>query len=131
MLIELQDYQNHPDSKSKFPSPVVGLHRDDMLPTSVDVHLYPDPDSFNKSTPLLYADCEGLAAGEIAPLASRHQKRHKSDIRRNVISGGNKRELLWANTREKQSRKFIVSELYPRLLYTFSDTVVFVLKNVK
>lgn len=39
------------------------------------------------------------------------------------------REITWATTPEKRTREFAVTNLYPRLLYTFSDIVVFVLKN--
>lgn len=39
------------------------------------------------------------------------------------------REILWADTNEKRSREFMATHLYPRLLYTFSDVVVFVLNN--
>ena len=39
------------------------------------------------------------------------------------------REITWADTNIKQSREYAVTNLYPRLLYTFSDVVVFVLKN--
>ncbi|UPX14192.1 uncharacterized protein EKO05_0004682 [Ascochyta rabiei] len=39
------------------------------------------------------------------------------------------RELGWADTNSLRSREFAVTNLYPRLLYTFSDVIVFVLKN--
>lgn len=39
------------------------------------------------------------------------------------------REIKWATTSETQSRQFWVTQLYPRLLYTFSDVIVFVLRN--
>lgn len=41
------------------------------------------------------------------------------------------RELIWANTLEKKSRSYFVHNLYPRLLYTFSDVIVFVMKNAR
>jgi energy-coupling factor transporter ATP-binding protein EcfA2 len=41
------------------------------------------------------------------------------------------RRILWANEKEKRSRQFIVENLYPRLLYTFSDIVVLVMRNAK
>lgn len=44
---------------------------------------------------------------------------------------GTTREVLWANDKEKRSRQFIVENLYPRLLYTFSDIVVLVMRNAK
>lgn len=44
---------------------------------------------------------------------------------------GTTREVIWANDKEKRSRQFIVENLYPRLLYTFSDIVVLVMRNAK
>ncbi|KAK7452493.1 hypothetical protein Landi51_04381 [Colletotrichum acutatum] len=39
------------------------------------------------------------------------------------------RDLEWAITPETKKREYAVTQLYPRLLYTFSDVVVFVLRN--
>ncbi|KAK1491219.1 hypothetical protein CTAM01_10334 [Colletotrichum tamarilloi] len=39
------------------------------------------------------------------------------------------RDLEWAVTPETKKREYAVTQLYPRLLYTFSDVVVFVLRN--
>jgi hypothetical protein len=129
MLIKLEECRNNPLSTSTFPSPVVGP-RIGAIPTSADVHLYPDPLTFNTPAPLLYADCEGLDAGDVPPRATTF-RRSRRDVRREIISGGRKRYLEWADTDEKRSRRFTVAELYPRLLYTFSDVVVFVLKNAR
>ena len=41
------------------------------------------------------------------------------------------RDILWATTPEKKTRSFFVQNLYPRLLYTFSDVIVFVVKNAR
>ena len=41
------------------------------------------------------------------------------------------RQITWAQDRDKGSRQFIVENLYPRLLYTFSDIVVLVMRNPK
>jgi len=130
MLIELAECRHNSSTKFSFPSPVVGLRGNDKIPTSADVHLYPDPDTFYTPAPLLYADCEGLDAGEVVPLAATY-RRHRQEVRRHIISGGRIRELRWANTEDKKSRTYTVQELYPRLLYTFSDVVVFVLRNAK
>jgi hypothetical protein len=128
MLDELAKYRSNSGDEFSFPSPIVGL-RGDAMATSVDVHLYPDRNSFSTPSPVFYADCEGLDAGEGVPRAGRRARR--TEIRRYAISGGRVRHLDWANTEERSTRKFIVSELYPRLLYTFSDVVVFVLGNIK
>lgn len=39
------------------------------------------------------------------------------------------RKIAWADTPATQKREFAVGQLYPRILYTFSDVVVFVLRN--
>ncbi|KAK6850624.1 hypothetical protein PG987_000258 [Apiospora arundinis] len=41
------------------------------------------------------------------------------------------RDIAWADNPERQKRGYAVLELYPRLLYTFSDVVVFVLRNAR
>ena len=41
------------------------------------------------------------------------------------------RKITWAQDRDRRSRQFIVENLYPRLLYTFSDIVVLVMRNPK
>ena len=41
------------------------------------------------------------------------------------------RQITWAQDRDRRSRQFIVEHLYPRLLYTFSDIVVLVMRNPK
>lgn len=40
-----------------------------------------------------------------------------------------KRSIAWARTPQTRRREHAVSQLYPRVLYTFSDVVVFVLRN--
>jgi hypothetical protein len=88
--------------------------------------MYADPSTFATNTPLLYADCEGLAGGEQIPRAGRlgHEEH-----RRKAVNGGALRFLRWAKTPEQRRRSYTVAELYPRLLYTFSDVVVFVTTN--
>jgi hypothetical protein len=123
-------------SNANFPAPVVGKTGMDV-PTSEDVHLYADPETVISDHPLLFADCEGLEGGEREPVGSRYRK-----IR--VQSGrlldraayptpraqySSERQILWADTPARRTRQFAVTHLYPRLLYTFSDTIVFVLKN--
>ena len=123
--------------KVRFPSPVVGAKGLD-LPTSGDVHLYSDPKTSNSNNPILYADCEGLEGGEREPLGAIRKRKDKSSKIGRVDSSEkqmqkfhhtSEREITWADTNAKRSREFAVTHLYPRLLYTFSDVVVFVLKN--
>ena len=122
---------------NNYPSPVVGSVGADV-PTSGDVHLYSDPLSSRSNNPILYADCEGLEGGEREPLGARLRRKDKTsrvgrvgslERKRKRIHHTSEREITWANTNAKQSREFAVTHLYPRLLYTFSDVVVFVLKN--
>ena len=123
--------------KVRFPSPVVGAKGLD-LPTSGDVHLYSDPQTSKSNNPILYADCEGLEGGEREPLGAVRKRKDKPskigrvdsfEKRMKNFHHTSEREITWADTNAKRSREFAVTNLYPRLLYTFSDVVVFVLKN--
>lgn len=145
MLIDQQESQMNPASKPAFPSPVVGSARNDNLPTSGDVHLYSDPATYLSRWPLMFADCEGLEGGENTPLGARHRDNDISGIskrtslkrnlsfrqRRHKIARGSQRDIAWATSPETRKRQYAVTELYPRLLYTFSDVIVFVLRNPK
>jgi hypothetical protein len=132
LLIEL-----YAPAGSKSQVPVVGsnLHQD--VPTSGDVHLYADPTTFEGDLPILYADCEGLDGGEREPMGARtRNKRDVSDKRTNSFikqirkqHHTSEREIVWATTPKTRSREYHVRNLYPRLLYTFSDVIVFVTKN--
>jgi energy-coupling factor transporter ATP-binding protein EcfA2 len=128
LLIDLKSDEDEP-----FETPVVGAAGSDVA-TSEDVHLYLDPDSSSSESqaPLLFADCEGLEGGERDPAGAKF-KRKMASVQNGAYGGLRKptseRELAWADTPKKQSRDFAVAHLYPRLLYTFSDVIVFVLKN--
>ena len=131
-------FQGISGGNAKLPSPVVGMSGKD-LPTSEDVHLYLEPSSFCSENPVLFADCEGLDGGEREPVKSRVRKDKSQRIlesRKSTIPDSStkvryfsERELVWADSAERRSRQFAVTHLYPRLLFTFSDTIVFVLKN--
>lgn len=111
-----------------FPAPPVGSAINDSLATSGDVHLYADPATHLDPLPILFADCEGFEGGERIPLGSRSQgKGHQQGGRTWVKT----RPIRWANTDETRRREYAVSALYPRVLYSFSDCVVFVLRNPK
>jgi len=117
--------------------PVVGVSGREV-PTSEDVHLYLDPSTFLSDAPTLYADCEGLDGGEREPLATTFRSKRDlleaeqtsdddaSSFRTRYYS---KRELQWAKSRTERTRHFAVSQFYPRLLFTFSDVVIFVHRN--
>ena len=133
-------------SQVRFPSPVVGSVNDNV-PVSADVHLYADPDTILTESPVLYADCEGLEGGESAPRAetltlqdraSEMNSQRKGSLEPNTRKRhrrkgyGAPRNLIWATgDLEKSKREYAVTELYPKVLYTFSDVVVFVLRNPK
>ncbi|KAF2736521.1 hypothetical protein EJ04DRAFT_462876 [Polyplosphaeria fusca] len=135
MLIDQQERRSQSfHERNTFASPVVGSMSHENVPTSGDVHLYADPHKHLSEFPLLYADCEGLEGGEGDPMSLRRgqlrqniQKRHRLA----KVSRGTQRDIKWADSPEKSKRQYAVTELYPRLLYTFSDVVVFVLRNSK
>lgn len=136
MLIDRHDWADRPSAEEvSYPSPVVGSAINDKVPTSGDVHLYADPASFSTERPILYADCEGLEGGETVPYAAQSRNRSGSGSRKNKklqkVMNGRPRIIAWANDEKTRKREYAVTELYPRLLYTFSDVVVFVLRNAK
>lgn len=126
-----EQVQGHDD----FPSPVVGSIANDSVPTSGDIHLYADPASSGNKHPIMYIDCEGFEGGEKTPLGSRiHPYGSRSLLENpNERTGPLRktRAIKWATTEESRQREYAVTRLYPRILYTFSDCVVFVLRNPK
>lgn len=125
LLIEFAEHQQNPGEQLRFRTPIVGP-REATDPTSADVRMYADPHTFWSTKPILYADCEGLHGGEHRPRGAR---REEEGLQPYSISGANMWPLAWARTHEKCKRSYTVAELYPRLLYTFSDVVVFVTTN--
>lgn len=125
-------------SAENFESPVASAV-DSNVPTSADVHLYSDPGTWDSGRPVLFADCEGLEGGEIDPLAVKYRtaERHVGprSVKQATLNKFRKvtrsTRLDWATSPEKRRRQFAVTELYPRVLYTFSDVIVFVLRNSK
>ncbi|KAH8667562.1 hypothetical protein BGZ60DRAFT_564753 [Tricladium varicosporioides] len=147
MLIDHQENSiEMANPTSRFSSPVTGSINDN-IPTSGDVHLYSDPATYYSARPMLYADCEGLDGGENVPRGARYKLRDdappqaaRSSSARNdpkfrkkirKASHSSQRDITWATTPETRKREYAVTQLYPRLLYTFSDVVVFVLRNPK
>jgi len=129
MLIHLHEQ----DNDVEFTSPVVGSPLQAHMPTSSDVHLYADPATQDKQKPLLYADCEGFEGGEKLPIGAIENRTSGLDTDTSLsrLTPGRPRQLLWADTEYKRTRTYVVKQLYPRILYTFSDVVVFVLRNAK
>lgn len=123
--------QNQNNYSDVFPVPVPGLIGDNV-PTTGDVHLYSDPGTYYEKKPILYADCEGMTGGEQTPRGLKSRPMVES-ARKSM--GKNKyklrKRLAWATNPKMQSREFAVTSLFPRILYTFSDVVVFVLREVR
>lgn len=133
MLIDLHYEAGSDRDSSPYPTPVVASMLQPNQTTSADVHLYSDPLTYGERTPLLYADCEGFTGGETLPVGAIENRRQSLDPTAFSprLTPGKMRELYWAKTPEKRAREFVVANLYPRILYTFSDVVVFVLRNAK
>ncbi|KAM0714524.1 hypothetical protein Q7P37_009820 [Cladosporium fusiforme] len=129
MLIERKTANQGKNTARDFPTPVVGSAVHDSLTTSDGVHLYADPATHTEASPFLFADCEGLEGGEKSPFGSQTQEESRQGYQ--PVSSENARPIEWADTEETCKREYVVSTLYPRLLYTFSDCVVFVLRNPK
>lgn len=118
-------------------TPVVGA-RGAHLPSSEDVHLFLQPRMSETQSPLLLADCEGLEGGEREPIGARLKFQRRAEVEAEYQSGAKlakglktvvEKKLTWATSVSTQSREFAVTNLYPRLLFTFSDAIVFVLRN--
>jgi len=133
MLVDHDAETVNPELRPLFPSPIVGSVVHDTVPTSGDVHLYADPATHAEQLPLLYADCEGFEGGERMPMGARSRRRRSDPMKEHLsnMSNVHSRPIQWANTEESRQREYAVTALYPRLLYTFSDCVVFVLRNPK
>lgn len=131
LLIELNT-----ESHQKYTTPVVGVSGSDV-PTSEDVHLYLEPQTAYTHTPVLFADCEGLTGGTREPMGAIFKKKHRkagaeaSAKDRPTVPKISEREISWADSALRRSRKFAVTNFYPRLLHTFSDVVVFVLREAR
>lgn len=122
LLIDRQDLTS--PGESRYYSPVTSSNHD-RIPTTGDVHLYGDPATLYTPTPLLLCDCEGLSGGETLP----KQLRNRSEALANGYRSSAQRKIAWAKTPNTRKREYAVAQLYPRILYTFSDVVVFVLRN--
>lgn len=92
--------------------------------------------------PVLLADCEGLEGGNLEPSALRILKQFKKTTNlpgrlkhqfkpSTWVDNQQSRPVGWAITESQKTREHVVKELYPRLLYTFSDVVVFAAKDAK
>ena len=134
MLVSLKEHDLSMHINSPFESPVVGSIKHDKSPTSGDVHLYADPKTAYTRLPMLYADCEGLQGGEMEPAANKLRQKNKNNHGqgRQRFFKSQPRELVYAKSNsDARNREWAVKRVYPRLLYTFSDVIVFVLRNTR
>ncbi|OQV08405.1 hypothetical protein CLAIMM_12685 [Cladophialophora immunda] len=152
LLLDLKSSDNSGEG-AEVASPIIGRSESDT-PTSADVHLYADSELCTSERPLLYADCEGFDGGEALPIAqlavdeggrrlegTSTGPRTSGHVHRltKKLTASFKRRLKWAvkdtsgeGHRDPTSRRgFAVSEMYPKILYAFSDVIVSVLNNPK
>ncbi|CAO2652172.1 Nn.00g004550.m01.CDS01 [Neocucurbitaria sp. VM-36] len=137
-MLNLAETTEHPalchslgkqDMGKVFCTPVVGAPGV-TDPTSENVHLYLDPVTAVSEAPIVLADCEGLLGGEREPISAKlGQSTNKTANSTPLPIPISERELAWADSTSLRSRQYAVTNLYPRLLYTFSDVIVFVLKK--
>jgi hypothetical protein len=132
MLVSLKEANMTQSMGDLFKTPVAGAVTNDRVPTSGDVHLYLDPETAFEDFPILYADCEGLEGGETRPQAklfSNLRGKQPADL----PEFHNQREIILPPTNKVKlgTREHAVRNVYPRLLYTFSDVIVFVMKNAR
>ncbi|KAI1773205.1 hypothetical protein F4818DRAFT_120070 [Hypoxylon cercidicola] len=127
LLIDLHDLTA--SEGSNYYAPVTSSSHD-RISTTGDVHLYADPSTLYSNHPLLLVDCEGLSGGEAIPKQLRNGSQGPlSDSDTSISRHYQTKRIAWADTPTSQKREFAVGQLYPRILYTFSDVVIFVLRN--
>ncbi|KAL6917194.1 hypothetical protein FSST1_008689 [Fusarium sambucinum] len=125
-LISLLSKFSSSQLNNLFKTPTVG-DSGSTDSTSSNVNLYSDPDSFLKENPLLYADCEGMGGDEVpaAMLGGTAPSTFQT-------WGLDCRDITWETESANGgiwTRKDITKTLFPRILYIFSDVVVFVPYN--
>ncbi|CEF77784.1 unnamed protein product [Fusarium graminearum] len=124
-LISLLSKFSSSPLRNLFETPTVG-DSGSTDSTSSNVNLYSDPDSFLKENPLLYADCEGMDGDEM-PAAMRNTPPSAFQT-----WGLDARDITWETEPGNGgiwTRRVITKTLFPRILYIFSDVVVFVPHN--
>lgn len=125
------------DETTATQTPVMGSPTQLDVPTSGDVHLFSDPNTYNSPRPYFYADCEGLRGGSKPPMASKATrvirgvgKPFARTVRDTYAGQVRKNHIEWASG-DMRSRSWMVKNLYPRVLFTFSDVICFVTKNFR
>lgn len=120
-----------PSSTHHFKTPAV---RDSgsYQSTSSNVHLYADPQTYLTQSPILYAECEDIDGDEIptemekSPAGASASSEPLSHASQSLELGSH--DIIWSKIPWKAgawNRKEITRILFPRILYIFSDVVVF------
>ncbi|KAI5790575.1 hypothetical protein DFH27DRAFT_486168 [Peziza echinospora] len=118
-------------------TPVIGDAASAATPTSSDVHLFADPGTRESERPLLFADCEGLGGGNQPPRAVTAVEEAALEIASRLpgfkaIRNRRRQHIkLDGLTREERCRDWVVRKLYPRILFTFSDVICYVTRNIR
>ncbi|KAK6516439.1 hypothetical protein TWF506_006346 [Arthrobotrys conoides] len=114
-LIHL-DESNNETTWEDIQSPITG-DASSFRPTTSEVNLYADPSTLGTSTPLLLVDCEGID-GSLVSVASDYQTKWHN------LNENPGRKIYYL--RSQMERDYVVEDIYPRLLYIFSDVVCYV-----
>jgi hypothetical protein len=112
-------FDNRGSEIGSIEAPIIGS--DATTPTSSDVHLFHGRSTSDPDRPLFYIDCEGMRGGNNPTTTEKiHRKpriRPLHDYEIDYLSP------------DKCSKSWMVNNLYPRILFTFSDVVIYVTKE--
>lgn len=78
-MIKIPIERAQAERRTKLPS-LVTSSANDRLAITGDVDLYGEPSSFHSTTPMLFADCEGLNGGERIPRGLKHRTFSRDDV---------------------------------------------------
>ena len=130
--IQIMQVKSHRGDASKpVQTPVISDMAEAHNPTSSDVHLFSDPATRMTTRPLLFADCEGLNGGTKDPQAVVSVAGAGKNLRSAFRRMRSRRVKVVGMRMGQRSRAWIVKDLYPRILFTFSDLVCYVTRNLR
>ncbi|RSM02198.1 hypothetical protein CDV31_011042 [Fusarium ambrosium] len=118
-----------------FKTPAVG-DPGSLQSTSSNVHLYVDPRTFQTRSPILYAESEGMNRDDIPTEMKKFQVGASASrdplSRTSQMSELNSQDIIWSKMpKGAWTRKDIIRTLFPRILYIFSDVVVFPFNRIR
>jgi hypothetical protein len=118
--------------RNQFKTPAVG-ESGSRQSTSSNVHLYADPQTFLSENPILYADCEGIDGDEIPTEMTKALASASApgDPLSDTVQSPelDSQDIAWSKKPRHSgawTRREITKTLFPRILYIFSDVVVFI-----